>query len=364
MKVLVVGGAGYVGCILVRELIERGYAVKVFDRLYFGKTGLSEIEEKLELIAGDMREIPSHIFENVDAVMHLGGVSNDPTAEYNPKASFEMNTLATHALARQAKEKGIRRFVLASSCSVYDLGASVSQGDFVFSEETQVQPCAAYSKSKFQAEQRVLSLVDDIFCPVILRMGTVFGFSPRMRYDLVVNTFVKDALSRGIIFLDYGGEMWRPMVDVRDVARAYISCLEANDTKVKTQIFNVVYKNFRISELAVQCQKALEEIGVRASIQSDYKHKAVRSYRVSGEKIEQQLFFQPRFSVEDSVKDMVAKIREYGYTDFEHPRYYNISWMKLLEEVRGTLSITGYIFSKDEQSQKLVPFIRQEKEAP
>ncbi|KPK40744.1 MAG: hypothetical protein AMJ78_06910, partial [Omnitrophica WOR_2 bacterium SM23_29] len=257
MKVLVIGGGGYVGSVLVEELLERGYAVKVFDRLYYGEDGIKHIKEKIELIVGDMRAMEPSVLEGVDAVINVGGLSNDPTAEYNPKANYEMNALATEHTAKLCRKLGIKRYIYASSCSIYDFGVVDPDKDILANENTPVNPKAAYSVSKYDGERRLLKLVDNDFSPVILRKGTVFGFSPRMRYDLVVNTFVKDALSKGVITVFYGGEMWRPLVGVRDVARCYIACLEADEEKIKGQIFNLVFKNFRISELALRVREAL-----------------------------------------------------------------------------------------------------------
>jgi nucleoside-diphosphate-sugar epimerase len=165
-----------------------------------------------------------------------------------------------------------------------------------------------------------------------------------MRYDLVVNTFVKDALSKSVITLHYGGEMWRPLVDIRDVARAYIAALEAPEAKVRGQIFNVSFQNFRISELALRVKEALREVKVQVDIRPDYSYKGVRNYRVSAQKIDRVLGVHPKVTVEESVVDMVKRVREYGYTDFDNPRYYNIRWMQLLEEAHKVISVTGSVF--------------------
>lgn len=347
-KVLVVGGAGYVGCVLVPELLERGYAVKVFDRLYYGDQGLKDIRDRIELEVGDIRTMTPATLQDVAAVINLSGLSNDPTAEYNPKANYEMNTAATEKLARLCKAAGVKRYVFASSCSIYDIGEGNDEKDVLLDENSPVDPKAAYSRSKFEAERILLSLMDDNFCPVILRKGTVYGFSPRMRYDLVVNTFIKDAFIRGALTPFSGGEMWRPMVDVRDAAKAYIMCLQAPEEKVAGQIFNVVHRNFRISELALRVREGLRQADVKADITPDYRYKGVRNYRVSGKKMERILDYRPTVSVEESVVDMVDRIRRFAYTDFDNPRYYNIRWMKLLEEADKIIDITGAVFEAPE----------------
>ena len=342
--ILVVGGAGYIGSVLVRELLARGYAVRVFDRMYYGDAGLREDRERIELKKGDVRTMDPSVLEGVEAVINLSGLSNDPTAEYNPQANFEMNTRANLSLARLCKRKGIRRFVFASSCSIYDVGIADEEKDVVLDETSHVNPKAAYASSKYQAEAGLLELADQDFCPVILRKGTVYGFSLRMRYDLVVNTFLRDALSKGHVTTHYGGEMWRPLVDIRDAARAYILCMEADESKVSGEIFNVVYRNFRISELALRVVGALKEVGVKVELKPEYRYQGVRSYRVSGKKLERVLGFAPAVTVEEAVKDMVESVARYGYTDFDNPRYYNIAWMKLLEEADEIIRITGSVF--------------------
>lgn len=348
-KILVVGGAGYVGAVLVREMLERGYAVKILDRLFFGTQGLEEIKDKVELVVGDIRNFNPAILDNVEAVINLSGLSNDPTAEYNPEANYEMNTVATAALAQICKQKGIRRFIFASSCSIYDVGETAEEKDVVLDETAIVAPKAAYSRSKYEAEKLLLAMQDQNFCPVILRKGTVYGFSPRMRYDLVVNTFLKDALTKKKITLFSGGEMWRPLVDIHDVAKSYIVCLEADEEKVRGQIFNVVSKNFRIAELALHVQGELKRNGIEVDIAPDYSYKGIRNYRVSGKKIQTILNFKPTISVEESVKQMLKNIKAYKYDDFDNPRYYNLKWLQILEEADNIIKVTGSVFGTQQK---------------
>jgi nucleoside-diphosphate-sugar epimerase len=338
-KVLVVGGAGYVGSVLVEELLELGYAVKVLDRLYYGSRGLDL--DRVELVVGDMRNVGPEILDGVSAVINLGGLSNDPTAEYNPEANFSMNVTAAEKLAMMCRDTGTHRYILASSCSIYDLGTGDETRDIVQDESARVAPQAAYSSSKLAAETAIFSL--DGICAVALRKGTVFGFSRRMRYDLVVNTFVKDALTKGYITIHCGGEMWRPLVDVRDAARAYIAVLRASDPAVGGKGFNVASFNMRVSELALRVRAALLDIGIGVDILPDYSYKGVRDYRVSSQRIE-ELGFRPQVNIEESVSNMVEKIKHYGYTDFDSPRYYNIRWMQTLEEASKVLAVTGSVF--------------------
>ncbi|MBI3961572.1 MAG: SDR family oxidoreductase [Deinococcus sp.] len=339
--ILVTGGAGYIGVVLVQQLLERGAAVRVLDKLYFGEEPLRQVRKRIDLVQGDIREFDPQVLDGVEAVVHLAGLSNDPTAEYNPKANDEMNHLGTANLARACKERGIRRFTYASSASIYDRGLYAE--DLLQDEDSPVEPRAAYAVSKYLGERSLLALVDEHFCPVILRQGTVYGFSPRMRYDLVVNTFLKDALTKGELTVFCGGEMWRPLVDITDVARAHIACLEAPEEKVRGQIFNLSYRNYRILELAHYVEYALRD-RVQVTINVDYAERQARSYRISSYEIERVLGFKHQVSVADSAADMLQRIEEYKLTDFGNPRYYNIQWMTLLDEMEKNLKRIGRVF--------------------
>jgi nucleoside-diphosphate-sugar epimerase len=342
-RILVVGGAGYVGSVLTEELLQRGYAVRVLDRLYFGDAGLRPVRDRIELVEADMRAVSADVLKGVDAVVNVGGLSNDPTAEYNPRANHDMNTVATAALARLCKAAGVSRYVLASSCSIYDCGVLDEHSDVLQDETAPVAPRAPYSVSKYEAERALLAMLGDGFCPVILRKGTVYGYSPRMRYDLVVNTFVSDALARGQLTLHHGGEMWRPLVDVRDTAQAYVALLEADESAVRGEIFNLCYQNLRISELALRVRETLRRLGIDVDVHPDYHQGSVRNYRVSAEKIGRVLNFRPKVSIEESVADMVQRLRADGRTDIENPRYYNIRWLQHLEDERQAAGLPGSV---------------------
>jgi nucleoside-diphosphate-sugar epimerase len=347
-KVVVVGGAGYVGCVLVEGLLAKGYSVRVIDRMFFGRTPAEGFLDRVELLMDDMRDIDESDLEGCDAIINVGGLSNDPMAEFNPRANEELNTLASVRVARLAKRVGIPRLLFASTCSIYDRGVGEDVRDVVQDEASEVSPHAAYATSKLAAEQQILAMADAGFSPMAFRKGTIFGFSPRMRYDLVVNSFVKDALSIGKIKLHYGGAMWRPLVDVQDVARAYVMALEADADDIRGQVFNLTAGNYRISELGMRVQRALEGLGVSVELDVDFAYRPVRSYRVSGEKLTRRLGFQPLVTVEESVVRMVSEIERHGYSDFSHPRYYNIEWLKVLEEALATTQRHGYVLSKPE----------------
>jgi nucleoside-diphosphate-sugar epimerase len=339
--ILVTGGAGYIGCVAVRQLLDKGEAVRVFDKLYFGQRGLLDVADKIDLVQGDVRQFDPAVLDGCNAVIHLAGLSNDPTAEFNPKANHEINAVGTDVVARACKERGISRFVFASTCSIYDLGFYAP--DFVRDEESEVQPRAAYAVSNYEAERALLALAGDRFAPVILRQGTVYGWSPRMRFDLVVNTFVRDSLTKGVLTVHAVGEMWRPLIDVADLARVYIACVEAPAERVCGRIFNVVEKNYRVLELAHWVREAMKPFK-KVEIEVDYSTYKTRSYRVSGKRIEVELGFRPLVGVKESVERMVKMIHQNGYDDLHHPRYYNIAWMTLLQEMEETLRRLGSVF--------------------
>ena len=330
--ILVAGGAGYIGCVLVPRLLDRGYRVRVLDRLYFGDEPMADFRDRIEMVVADVREIPPSAFDGVDGVINLSGLSNDPTAEFNPEANWQMNAIATEALGRACLERGIERYVFASSCSLYD---GIPPG--MHSEDAKVEPRAAYATSKRYGEQKLLEMVDDGLCPVILRNGTVYGYSPRMRFDLVVNTFVKDALLAGTLRLHGGGWMWRPLVDVRDCADAMIAVYEAPAEKVRGEIFNVVHSNYQIRELALIAAGSAQLMGRSVTLEEVPALALTRDYECANAKLSTTLGFIPRRSVLEAVSDLLERLTATDRTQLTDPRCYNIRWLELLHEVKPGL---------------------------
>jgi nucleoside-diphosphate-sugar epimerase len=331
-RILVAGGAGYIGSVLVPKLLERGYRVRVLDRLYFGSDSLASVQDQIELVVADVREIPDAALAGVDGVINLSGLSNDPTAEFNPEANWQMNAIATETLGRECVARGIERYVFASSCSLYD---GMPPG--MHNETADVQPRAAYATSKRYGEERLLELVDDGLCPVILRNGTVYGWSPRMRFDLVVNTFVKDALLGGALKLHGGGWMWRPLVDIRDCADAMIACYEAPAEKVRGEIFNVVHSNYQIRELAMIVAGSVQLTGRRVTLEEVGELNLTRNYECANAKLSTTLGFIPSRSVLDAVTDILAHVDPDNSVFLTDPRAYNIRWLELLHAVKPTV---------------------------
>jgi nucleoside-diphosphate-sugar epimerase len=294
--ILVAGGAGYIGCVLIPRLLDRGYRVRLLDRLYFGEEPLASFKDRVEFVMADVRDIPDSALDGVDGVINLSGLSNDPTAEFNPEANWEMNAIATETLGRACLAKGIERYVFASSCSLYD---GLPSG--MHAEDAPIEPRAAYATSKRYGEEKLIEMVDDGLCPVMLRNGTVYGWSPRMRFDLVVNTFVKDALLAGALNLHGGGWMWRPLVDVQDCADAMIAAYEAPAEKVRGEIFNVVHSNYQIRELAMIVAGSVQLTGRRVQLDEAPAPKLSRDYECANAKLSTTLGIVPRRSVLESV---------------------------------------------------------------
>jgi nucleoside-diphosphate-sugar epimerase len=343
--VLVTGGAGYIGCRLVPALVDAGYRVRVFDVMFYGGAGLDEVRDDIEVIEGDIRSFPPELLDGVSAIINLAGLSTEPAAEYRPEANQAINFRAAVELATLAKEKKVRRFIQASSGSIYDVGAGHPEKDVLHTEDFPVAPFRIYSITKREAEKEILAMRDECFTPVILRKGSVYGYSPRMRFDLVVNAFVLNALQTGCLVLHNGGEMWRPLLSVQDAAAAYKLMLEAPADKVGGEIFNVTNGNFRISELALRVQNKLGEMGIRCEVKPDYNYRNLRSCQASGKKIAERLGFVPRVTVEETVEDLAGKIRDGSFHDASDPAYHNIRWLDLLEGTRTKLGYTESVLN-------------------
>jgi nucleoside-diphosphate-sugar epimerase len=331
--ILVAGGAGYIGSVLIPRLLDRGYRIRVLDRLYFGEDSLAAVRDRIELVVADVRDIPASALDGVDGVINLSGLSNDPTAEFNPEANWQMNAIATENLGRECVARGIERYVFASSCSLYD---GLPPG--MHGEDADVQPRAAYATSKRYGEEKLIELAGEGLCPVLLRNGTVYGHSPRMRFDLVVNTFVKDALLNGRLLLHGGGWMWRPLVYVRDVSDAMIAAYEAPADKVRGEIFNVLHSNYQIRELAMLVAGSVQvTTGRQVTLQETPAPALTRDYECSNAKLSAALGFIPSRSVLEAVTDLLDQIGAHDAARLTDPRCYNIRWLELLSELKPGL---------------------------
>jgi nucleoside-diphosphate-sugar epimerase len=325
MKVLVTGGAGYVGSRLVPHLLERGHEVAVLDKLVFGREGIAPLGDKVGLVVKDIRAAEPADFKGFDAVVHLAGISNDPTAEFNPQANMSINREGTARVARAAREAGVERFVFASSCSIY---YSMNPDEAFRDEAYPVDPKAPYSLSKFLAERDALAECDDGFSVVCLRKGTIYGQSERMRYDLVANTFTKDAFDRRMLTIHAGGRMWRPILNMADAVQAYTLAVEAPREAIHGKVLNVLSENQQVLKLARNVRRELEtRCGVKVELNVQ-EVGTTRSYRVDGSRGEEALGFKPGASFSGEIESMWDGL-ESGI-DFHNPIFYNIRWLELL----------------------------------
>jgi len=336
--ILVTGGAGYVGSLLTQELLGLGHHVRVVDTMWFGDPFAGH--ERLQMIAGDLREPDPAWLNGVDSIIHLSGLSNDPTADFAPQLNNEANVFATRQLAQLAADKAQRdgkpmRYVFASTCSVYYAPTTSEQANVqIMTEEMPIAPTANYSKTKRLAEIELLRIADrsPLFVPVMLRKGTVFGLSPRMRFDLVVNVFTLHAWKTRQLTVHGHGEAWRPLLHIRDAVDAYIHMLNAPEEKIRGEAFNVVHKNYRVLELAHWVAEVIEEnFGVEVRVKRDRTgNSASRSYYVSGEKIARELGFSADRGTSEAVISIWKALErgDFGPEPDKDPRYYNIRWLK------------------------------------
>ena len=300
-KVLVTGGAGYVGCVLVPKLLDAGYEVVVYDLMLFSADGLSR-HPQLQVVEGDIRDIPSFIaaLKGVKSVIHLACISNDPSFELDPELSKSINYNCFEPLVLACKENGVRRFIYASTSSVY----GVSEAPEV-TETHPLVPLTDYNKYKGMSEPFLLRHQSPDFTTVIIRPATVCGYSPRMRFDLSVNILTNLAVNTGQITV-FGGSQKRPNIHVDDIAELYVKLLEIPSELIAGEIFNAAYQNHTISELAEMVKKIVEQempekvpIKIITTTSND-----LRSYHVSSRKIKEKLGYIPRRSVEDAIRDL------------------------------------------------------------
>jgi nucleoside-diphosphate-sugar epimerase len=310
MKLLIAGGAGYIGSALVPILVEHGYAVDVIDLLWFG----NHLPAGVPVHAKDLFDCTEKDLRGYDQVIFLAGMSNDPMAEHDPPGNFVLNGALPSYLAFTAKKAGVRRFVYGSSCSVY--GYAI---DELYDEESPVTCGYPYGISKLQGERGVLQLQDDGFSVIALRKGTVSGHSPRMRMDLIVNTMFKSAMTARKITVT-NPSIWRPILDVRDATSAYLRAIQAE--QAISGVFNIASQNYTVGQVSDMVQYAVEKLtGLKVGI--DVKNQEdCRNYKVSIDKARTLLGYQPQHTVIDIVEDLYTHQESYG--DYEDYRYYNI----------------------------------------
>lgn len=322
VNILVIGAGGYIGTTLVPMLLQREFYVRVIDRFFFGQDLLPD-HPNLELIKEDSRHIkPAHL-DGINAVIDLVAISNDASGEVFEKPTWEINWKSRIRTATMSKEAGVERYVLPSSCSIYGFQAP----DYIADEKSPTNPLTIYAKANEKAEQDVLPLADDKFHVVVLRQATVYGCSPRMRFDLAINGMTYGAWHTGKLPTMRDGTQWRPMVHVRDAAEAQIFMLTADPAKVSGQVFNVAsdINNYQIGPLA--------EI-VAANVPRDveiewYGEPDKRSYRVSSDKIE-SLGYRAKYMAEDGIRE-ICEALESGKLH-KTTQTITLEWYKQLEK--------------------------------
>lgn len=321
MKVLVTGGAGYIGSTLTPILLQQGHDVRVLDSFRYGGRSLlgSWAHPSFEFLRGDIRDkgILSEAVRDVDAVVHLAAIVGDPACSKEPDLARAVNTEASLSLIDESTRAGVERFVFASTCSNYGRMADSSQ----YADETwDLRPISLYAESKVAVEESILDLERADFCPTVLRFATVYGVSPRMRFDLTVNEFTLEIVS-GRRLEVFGEQFWRPYVHVRDVGRAIALALDSPISTVKNQVFNVGSdrQNF-------QKQQLVELIRPHApKTQIDYVHREEdpRDYRVSFSKIEQILGYETSHTIESGIQEVADMIRNGVIYDLDSTEFRN-----------------------------------------
>lgn len=316
------GAGGYIGTTLVPMLLERGYRVRVVDRFYFGDQRLPA-HPSLELVRDDTRHMQSDYMRDVDAVIDLAALSNDASGEIDPQFTWEINHEARVRTARIAREEGVRRYILPSSCSIYGF----QDPSVTVNEESPTNPLTTYAMANERAEQGVRPLADEQFCAIVIRQATVYGYSPRMRFDLAINGMTYGAYKTGVLPLMRDGSQWRPMVHVRDTSNAMCFLLTADAERVAGEIFNVGSEanNYRLGPLA-EIVAATVPRDVSIEWYGDPDH---RSYRVAFDKIE-GLGYRATLTAEDGVREICEALED-GRVDRTTDTI-TIEWYKALLE--------------------------------
>lgn len=317
MRLLIAGGAGYLGSVLIPKLLERSYKVDVVDLFWFG----NHLPRQVGVVHKDIFQLTVEDLEPYSQVIFLAGLSNDPMAEYSPSKNFIFNAAAPAYLGYIAKIAKVKRYIYASSCSVY--GYTENE---LYDESRPVGSSYPYGISKLQGEQAVMQLVNDNFSVISLRKGTISGYSPRMRLDLIINTMFKTAMKNHTITVN-NPSIWRPILSIDDASTAYIRAIEAN-TSI-SGVFNIASGNHTVGEVADLVRNAIRE-RLDVQLNLDLKHvQDVRNYKVSIEKAANVLSFHPAGSVKSIVDNLIDNMDKFH--DWDNPEYSNIQSFRGIE---------------------------------
>jgi nucleoside-diphosphate-sugar epimerase len=325
-KILVTGGAGYVGCVLVPKLLSAGYQVVVYDLMIYGAEGLPA-DPNLRVVTGDIRNTTelARALDNVHSVIHLACISNDPSFELDAGLSKSINYDCFEPLVKICRDAGVRRFIYASTSSVYGVSAAPE-----VTEEHPLVPLTDYNKYKGLTEPLLLKYQSPAFTTVIIRPATVCGYSPRMRFDLTVNILTNHAVNRGFITV-FGGEQKRPNIHIDDIAEYYVRLLEEPQEKIDGETFNAGYQNYTINEIAQMVRKVVEaEFPDKAPIRIETTStNDPRSYHVSSKKIAARLSYVPKRTIEDAVRDLCVAFKAGKFSNsLTNEEYINVKYLK------------------------------------
>ena len=327
MRVLVTGHHGYIGSVVAPVLVAAGHEVTGVDAFFYRGCDLFDESTNITAVTADVRDLGTADLRGYEAVVHLAALSNDPLGDLDPELTYDINHRATVGVARAAREAGVRRFVFASSCSMYG-----TSGDDFVTEEAPLRPLTAYAESKVRSEEDLAALADADFSPVYLRCATAFGASPRQRVDVVVNNLVGWAITTKQVRILSDGMAWRPLVHIRDIAHAVETVLAAPRDAIHDEPFNVGAnsENYRVREVAELVQEAVPDSSVEFGGRSDPDP---RSYRVDFGKIRRAVpEFEPRWSVGDGAKELARAYADAGLTfqDFDGHRFTRLKQLQRL----------------------------------
>ena len=337
-KVMVTGAGGYIGTQLVRDLVKAGHDVTAVDRFFFGKEPLSEFisNKKVTIKQKDIRDLDQNDFKGHDAVCDLACLSNDPAGEIDPQLTYQINRDGRIHVAKTAKEAGVSKYIISSSCSVYGKGEEP-----LLVETSKTNPISIYAKSTLEAEQENLSIADNNFSVTSLRNATVFGLSTRMRFDLVVNLMTLSAFQKGRIIVMGGGLQWRPLVHLSDVSQAFQLVIDANEKLINKEIFNIGLDNYQIKNLAYLVREQLP-IDIEIDLAPDDADK--RDYNVDFSKASNTLGFQAKKSIIDGINEIYTALKT-GTVDTSI-KTVTVSWYRNILDAKkllNTVELNGRI---------------------